>query len=180
MPTGTPACTQLAKNPRRFLLPCSTAISTAPPHSPPTPKPWTMRMVISSPGRPQSDLRIAGQHSDQERGHAHHGQRGHQHRLASYAISEVPEDDAADRSREKSRPRRWRRLSGCLPVPRTREKRRAETPGRRRCRTGSSRTTRWWYRRNWRARRAGPVSGRRWWARVRASDMGRLFDNADR
>ena len=50
LPAATPACGQLAQKPRRAASPCSAAISTAPPHSPPTAKPWTRRSTISAIG----------------------------------------------------------------------------------------------------------------------------------
>jgi hypothetical protein len=50
MPAGTPVCGKLPKKPRRFLGACSTAISAAPPHSPPTPRPWAIRSRTSTIG----------------------------------------------------------------------------------------------------------------------------------
>jgi hypothetical protein len=49
-PAGTPICGHEPKKPRLFLGACSTAISTAPPHSPPTPMPCTKRRVTSRIG----------------------------------------------------------------------------------------------------------------------------------
>jgi hypothetical protein len=49
-PAGAPACGQLAQKPRRAGSPCSETISTAPPHSPPSAKPWTSRSTTSSTG----------------------------------------------------------------------------------------------------------------------------------
>ena len=49
-PAGTPICGQ-RRGARAVRRPeCSTAISTAPPHSPPTPKPWTNRSSTSRIG----------------------------------------------------------------------------------------------------------------------------------
>lgn len=50
LPQGTPACGQDAQNPRHRGWPCSETSSTAPPHSPPSAKPWTSRSAISSSG----------------------------------------------------------------------------------------------------------------------------------
>jgi hypothetical protein len=50
LPTGTPTCGQLAFQPRRLESPCSIDISTAPPHSPPSPRPWEMRSTTSRMG----------------------------------------------------------------------------------------------------------------------------------
>ncbi|MCY1179792.1 hypothetical protein D9M73_202070 [compost metagenome] len=49
-PAGLPSCANEAKKLRRPFGACSPAISTAPPHSPPTAMPWTMRNRISSTG----------------------------------------------------------------------------------------------------------------------------------
>ena len=50
IPTGSPSATKLPNRPRRPCGACSTDISTAPPHSPPSAKPWTNRSVTSSAG----------------------------------------------------------------------------------------------------------------------------------
>ncbi len=50
LPSGTPACGHEDQNPRFFSSPCSAAISTAPPHSPPTAKPWSSRQTSSRIG----------------------------------------------------------------------------------------------------------------------------------
>src|SRR5512133_2377044 len=49
-PAGTPIWGQLPKKPRRPGGAGSTDISTAPPHSPPTPMPWAMRRVTRMTG----------------------------------------------------------------------------------------------------------------------------------
>jgi hypothetical protein len=49
-PAGTPICGQLPKKPRLPLGACSTDISTAPPHSPPTPMPCAKRSTTSRIG----------------------------------------------------------------------------------------------------------------------------------
>ena len=50
LPAGAPACGQEAQKPRCSGLPCSETIRTAPPHSPPSAKPWMSRRVISRIG----------------------------------------------------------------------------------------------------------------------------------
>ena len=49
-PAGTPICGHEPKKPRRPFGACSTDISTAPPHSPPTPMPCAKRSTTSSIG----------------------------------------------------------------------------------------------------------------------------------
>ena len=49
-PIGTPTCGQLALSPRRLGSPDSRVISTAPPHSPPSPSPCRNRSVTSRIG----------------------------------------------------------------------------------------------------------------------------------
>ncbi|MCY1216922.1 hypothetical protein D9M72_288120 [compost metagenome] len=49
-PAGLPSCANEAKKVRRPLGACSPAISTAPPHSPPTAMPCTTRSSTSSTG----------------------------------------------------------------------------------------------------------------------------------
>ena len=50
VPIGTPIWTMEPKNPRRFSGACSTVISTAPPHSPPSARPCTTRRPSSRRG----------------------------------------------------------------------------------------------------------------------------------
>ena len=49
-PAGAPMLAKLAEKPRLFSSECSSAISAAPPHSPPTAKPWIRRSTISRIG----------------------------------------------------------------------------------------------------------------------------------
>ncbi len=49
-PAGTPIWTKAPNRPRRPFGAYSVDISTAPPHSPPTPSPWTRRSTTSSTG----------------------------------------------------------------------------------------------------------------------------------
>ncbi len=51
-PSGTPICGEAPKTPRFFLGACSTAMSTAPPHSPPAEMPCRMRSSTSRIGAP--------------------------------------------------------------------------------------------------------------------------------
>ena len=76
---------------------CSTDISTAPPHSPPTPMPCAKRSDDEQDRREDADRRVRRQAADQERRDAHDHQRQHEHRLAPDAVAEVTEDDAAQR-----------------------------------------------------------------------------------
>jgi hypothetical protein len=50
LPSGTPAWGQLDQKPRCSSVPCSATMRTAPPHSPPTAKPWTSRQSTSRIG----------------------------------------------------------------------------------------------------------------------------------
>lgn len=49
-PPGTPMCAKLPKRPLRCAGANSTASSTAPPYSPPTPMPWSTRRTTSRMG----------------------------------------------------------------------------------------------------------------------------------
>ena len=50
VPAGTPICTHEPYKPRWWAGACSTAINTAPPHSPPSARPWMMRRLSSRIG----------------------------------------------------------------------------------------------------------------------------------
>jgi hypothetical protein len=50
MPKPVPVCTSEPKNPRRLGGACSVISVTAPPHSPPMPKPWMKRSTTSRMG----------------------------------------------------------------------------------------------------------------------------------
>ena len=52
--------------------------------------------------RQHADLVIGRQRPDQERGQAHHQERGHQHRLAADPVAIMAEDDAAQRPGEET------------------------------------------------------------------------------
>ncbi len=57
MPAGAPNCAKLVVKPRRFGSVHSPAISTAPPHSPPTPMPCRMRKKVRRTA-PQIPIRL--------------------------------------------------------------------------------------------------------------------------
>ena len=82
--------------------PCSAAISTAPPHSPPTAKPWTRRSTISADRRPDADLRVGRQQADQHGRDAHQDEAQHQQALAPDPVAIMAEHDPADRPRDEA------------------------------------------------------------------------------
>ena len=71
LPTGTPTCGQLALSPRLSGAPCSSDISTAPPHSPPRPSPCTNRSSDQQDRGRDADRGVGGQQADEERRDAH-------------------------------------------------------------------------------------------------------------
>ncbi len=81
---------------------CSTASSTAPPHSPPTPMPWRNRSTTSRTGAQLPISVVGGDHADQRGGGAHEQQRPHQHDLAPDAVAVVTEDRAPERPRDEA------------------------------------------------------------------------------
>jgi hypothetical protein len=87
---------QLAFQPRRLGSPCSSDISTAPPHSPPSPEALDEAEHDQQDGRGHADGRVGRQQADEEGGDAHHQQGHHQHGLAADLVAEVAEDDPAD------------------------------------------------------------------------------------
>ena len=99
---------------------CSATSRTAPPHSPPTAKPWMNRSATSSRGRPEPDLRVGRQAAHQEGRGADQEQAELQQLLAAVLVAEVAEDDAAEGARERSRRRRStkaaRMASSSLPL----------------------------------------------------------------
>ena len=60
-PAGTPICGHEPKKPRRPLGACSTDISTAPPHSPPTPMPCAKRSDDEQDRRHDADRGVGRQ-----------------------------------------------------------------------------------------------------------------------
>ena len=102
LPTGTAACGQLAQKARlRFGL-CSATSRTAPPHSPPTAKPCRNRNTTSNTGAQIADLAVRRQAAHQERDGTDQQQAELQQLLAPVLVAEVPEDDAAERTRQES------------------------------------------------------------------------------
>ena len=101
-PTGAPACTQLAVEPAPARVgPCSTTISTAPAHSPPTPSPCTNRSTTSSTGASDPGRLVGRQQPDQERREADEHEGGDERRLPADAVAVVAEHDAAERPGEE-------------------------------------------------------------------------------
>src|ERR671917_1751392 len=98
-PAGTPICGQLALRPRLRSGACSTAMSTAPPHSPPRP----MTDALHDPqrqqhgGRPQANLAVGWEQTYGEGRYAHDEQRQHEHLLPPDPVAEMPEDETAYR-----------------------------------------------------------------------------------
>ena len=90
------------RSPRRPRGECSTAISTAPPHSPPTPMPCAQRSSDEQHRRPDADRAVGRQQPNQERRDAHDQQRPDEHRLAAEPVAVVPEDDAAERAGDEA------------------------------------------------------------------------------
>lgn len=83
---------------------CSTAIRTAPPHSPPTPNPCAIRSTTSATADHIPQCAYDGNIPTQKVAGPHHHQSEHQHRLAANPVAKVPDDDAADWPRHKSSP----------------------------------------------------------------------------
>src|SRR5476649_1185687 len=92
-PAGAPACGSAPKSTRRAFGACSTAISTAPPHSPPRAKPCSSRKVTRIAAAQRPIVLYAG--ADEHRRNSHEEQTDHKRRLASEAVAEVAEHDAA-------------------------------------------------------------------------------------
>ena len=78
--------------------PCSAAISTAPPHSPPTAKPCSSRQASSRIGAATPIVAYVGSRPIAKVAEAHHQQRDDQHLLAADPVTEVTEDHAAERA----------------------------------------------------------------------------------
>ena len=96
-PAGAPVCGHEAQNPRRRASPCSDTSSTAPPHSPPSAKPWTSRSTVSSTGAAVPIGGVRGQQPDREGRPAHQQQAQHQQLLAPDPVAVVPEHQRAQR-----------------------------------------------------------------------------------
>ena len=90
-------CAKLPKNPRRSAGAYSTASSTAPPYSPPTPMPCSTRSVTSRTGAHQPIASYDGSSPIAAVPTPMITQREQQHLLAPDPVTEVPEDEPADR-----------------------------------------------------------------------------------
>ena len=132
MPAGRPMATTLPNRPRRPCGACSTDISTAPPHSPPSAKPWTKRHVDQQRGRPGANLGVGGEQSDAERRQAHQHQRPHEHELAPEPIPEVAHHHAAERTRDEPDGERREGSERACQLRDLREELRTEDDGSRR------------------------------------------------
>ena len=73
---------------------------TDPPHSPPTPTPWTNRRTDDR--TPDADALIGGHQRGEKRRDAHDHKGRNQRRLAADAIAVMPEDRGTDRPRDES------------------------------------------------------------------------------
>ena len=102
LPTGTAACGQLAQNARLWFGLCSATSRTAPPHSPPTAKPWMNRNTTSSAGAQYADLPERRQAAHQERHDTDQQQAELQQLLAPVLVAEVAEYHAAERARDEA------------------------------------------------------------------------------
>ncbi len=102
LPAGTAACGQLAQNPRCLSGECSATRSTAPPHSPPTAKPWKNRRTMSRMGASVADLVERRQAAHEEGRDADQDDRELQQLLAAVLVAEVPEHDAAERAGDEA------------------------------------------------------------------------------
>ena len=94
-PAGAPMLAKLAEKPRLFSSECSSAISAAPPHSPPTAKPWISRSRISRIGARTPMVCVGGEQADREAGRAHDAHGQHEHGFAADPVAEVAEDHPA-------------------------------------------------------------------------------------
>ena len=100
-PIGGPSCGNMPYHARLPSGAFSTAISAAPPHSPPSPTPCRKRKAASAHRREHAGASVRRQRADQRRRqpHRHHG--GDERRLASDAIAEMAEQERADGTRKE-------------------------------------------------------------------------------
>ena len=75
---------------------------TAPPHSPPSPKPCTRRSTTRAAGAATPTAPYVGSRPIANVARAHQHERQPEHRLAPDAVAVVPEDDAADGPRDEA------------------------------------------------------------------------------
>ena len=97
-PIGAPSCGNMPYQARLPGGAFSVASRIAPPHSPPSPRPWPNRHSASSSGAATPIGWIGRQRADRHRRDAHRQQRRDQRRLAADAVAEVPEQRRADRA----------------------------------------------------------------------------------
>ena len=105
------------------------ARSTAPPHSPPRPRPWPKRHRARSSGAANADGGIRRQEADGHRRDPHRQQRRDQRGLAADAVAEMPEERGSHRPGEEGDPEGRQRREG----RRSRVGGRERTAGERRC-----------------------------------------------
>ena len=111
----------------------SMARSTAPPHSPPRPRPWPKRQSGEQQRSQDADGVVGRQRADGDRGHAHGEQGGDQRGLAAHAIAEMAEERGSDRAgQERDSERRERGQCGRRRIRRRKEQARKHEHGRRR------------------------------------------------
>ena len=102
LPSGTPACGQLAQKPRRFGI----AIFGRHQHRA-APLAADREALDDAEHdepdrRPHADARVAGQQADQHGREPHQHQAQHQQFLAPDAVAEMAEDDPAERPRDEA------------------------------------------------------------------------------
>ena len=146
-PQGTPNCGHEATSPRwPWVRDHSIASSTEPPHSPPTPMPWSARSTVRITA-PQMPIERVGRHEGDEEGRdAHAQQRGDQRRLAADAIAVMAEDRGADRPRDEADEIGAEGEQRRRPAGPGWGSRACRKPGPPPCRKERSRTTRSWCR----------------------------------
>ena len=100
-PIGGPSCGNIPYQARLPAGAFSTAISAAPPHSPPSPTPCTKRKEASAHGRERARACVGRQEADQRRREAHGQHGGDERRFAADPIAEMAEEERAHGSREE-------------------------------------------------------------------------------
>ncbi len=102
-PDGTPNCGHEATSPRWPVWRAhSIDNSTEPPHSPPTPMPWSVRSTVRMNRAPDADRIVAGHEGDEERRDAHQHQGRDQRRFAPDPVAVMAEDGGADGARDEA------------------------------------------------------------------------------
>ena len=100
-PIGGPSCGNMPYQARFPSGAFSTAISAAPPHSPPSPTPCRKRNAASATRRENARACVGRQRADQRRRKPHRQHGGDERRFASDAIAEMAEQERADGPREE-------------------------------------------------------------------------------